>query len=90
MANTTSAQKAVRKIATRTAVNKSRRTQMRSQIRRVEEAIAAGDAAHAAQVLGEAAPLIARSAQKGLIHKNTGARKISRLTQRVKAMAANS
>jgi len=87
MANTKSAKKAVRKLAFRTAVNKSRRSYMRTEIRRVEEAIASGDQAKALEALGAAAPVIARSAQKGIVHKNAGSRKISRLTQRVKAMA---
>jgi len=89
MANTKSARKAVRKLAKRTAINKSRRSQMRTEIRRVEEAIAAGDQTKAFEALSVAAPLIARSAQKGIIHANTGSRKISRLTHRVKAMSAS-
>jgi small subunit ribosomal protein S20 len=87
MANTTSAKKAVRKIARRTAVNKSRRSQMRTYVRKVEEAIAAKDPKVAAAALHEAEPLVARAAQKGILHKNTAARKISRLTKRVKALA---
>ena len=87
MANTKSAQKAVRKIARRTAVNKSRRSQMRTFVRKVEEAIAAKDASGAASALRDAEPLVARAAQKGILHKNAAARKISRLTKRVKALA---
>jgi small subunit ribosomal protein S20 len=87
MANTSSAKKAVRKIARRTAVNRSRRSQMRTFVRKVEEAIAAGDAAVAQQVLLQAAPVVMRAAQKGVIHKNTASRKVSRLTRRVKALA---
>ncbi len=87
MANTKSAQKAVRKIARRTAVNKSRRSQMRTYVRKVEEAIAAKDASAAADALRGAAPLVARAAQKGILHKNTASRKISRLAKRVKALA---
>lgn len=87
MANTKSAKKAVRKQAFRTAVNKARRTRMRTEIRRVEEAIASGDQAKALEALRAATPIIARSAQKGIIHKNTSSRKISRLTHRVKAMS---
>jgi small subunit ribosomal protein S20 len=87
MANTSSAKKAVRKIARRTAVNKARRSQMRTFVRKVEEAIASKDAAVAAAALREAEPLVARAAQKGILHKNTAARKISRLTKRVKALA---
>lgn len=88
MANTKSAKKAVRKIEDRTAINKSRRTRMRNEVRRVEEAIASGNPETAVAALKSAEPLIARSAQKGIIHKNSAARKISRLTKRVKAMPA--
>ncbi len=87
MANTTSAQKAVRKIARRTAVNKSRRSQMRTSVRKVEEALDAKDAAAAAEAFRAAEPLLARSGQKGLVHKNAASRKISRLAKRVKALA---
>jgi small subunit ribosomal protein S20 len=88
MANTSSAKKAVRKIARRTAVNKSRRSEMRTYVRKVEEAIASRNAAAATAALHEAEPLIARAAQKGIVHKNTASRKISRLTKRVKALAS--
>jgi small subunit ribosomal protein S20 len=88
MANTSSAKKAVRKIVRRTAVNKSRRSEMRTFVRKVEEAIAVKDAKVAAAALREAEPLVARAAQKGILHKNTAARKISRLTKRVKALAS--
>jgi small subunit ribosomal protein S20 len=87
MANTKSAQKAVRKIERRTAVNKSRRSQMRTYVRKVEEAIAAKDASAATEALRGAEPLVARAAQKGILHKNTASRKISRLAKRVKALA---
>ena len=87
MANTKSAQKAVRKIARRTAINKSRRSQMRTSVRKVEEALDAKDPAAAAEAFRAAEPLLARSAQKGILHKNTASRKISRLAKRVKAIA---
>jgi small subunit ribosomal protein S20 len=87
MANTSSAKKAVRKIARRTAVRRARRSEMRTYLRKVEEAIATGDQAIAASALSAAAPLVMRSAQKGIVHKNTASRKVSRLTARVKAMA---
>ena len=87
MANTTSAKKAVRKIERRTAVNKSRRSQMRTYLRKVEEAIASGDPAAASAALGNAAPLLMRAAQKGIVHKNTASRKVSRLSKRVRALA---
>lgn len=88
MANTSSAKKAVRKIARRTAVNRSRRSQLRTQVRKVEEAIASGDAAVAASALQSVAPIVMRAAQYGVIHKNTASRKVSRLTARVKALSA--
>ncbi len=87
MANTSSAKKAVRKIARRTADNRSRRSQMRTYIRKVEEALESGNAAQAQTALHEAEPLIMRAAQKGIVHKNTASRKVSRLTARVKQLA---
>jgi small subunit ribosomal protein S20 len=87
MANTASAKKATRKIARRTEINRSRRSRMRTFVRRVEEAIAAGNAKAAAAALSEAEPLIVRAAQKGIIHRNTAARKVSRLSHRVRALA---
>jgi small subunit ribosomal protein S20 len=88
MANTKSAQKAVRKIARRTEVNKGRRTQMRTFVKRVEAALDSKDAAAAAEALKLAEPKLARAAQKGIVHKNAAERKISRLTKRVKALAS--
>jgi small subunit ribosomal protein S20 len=87
MANTKSAKKAVRKIEGRSAVNKSRRSEMRTYVRKVEEAIAAKDSTAAAAALHDAEPKLARAAQKGIVHKNAASRKISRLTKRVKALA---
>ena len=89
MANTTSAKKAARKAVRRTAINKARRTRMKSQVRLVEEAIAAGNPAAAAAALKAAEPVLVRTAQKGIIHKKTASRKVSRLTARVKAMSAS-
>ncbi len=87
MANTASAKKAVRVLARKTAVNKARRTMVRSSLRRVEDAIASGDK-DAAQVAVKAAePAMMRAVSKGVFHKNTASRKISRLNKRVKAMA---
>jgi small subunit ribosomal protein S20 len=88
MANTSSAKKAVRKIARRTEVNKSRRSRMRTFVRKVEEAIAAGDAATAAQALKSAQPELMRAAQKGVLHANTASRKVSRLAQAIKRLGA--
>jgi len=88
MANTPSAKKAVRKIERRTAVNRSRRSQMRTYLRKVEEAIASGDASAAQSALASAEPIMMRAAQKGIVHKNTASRRISRLTRRVKSLAS--
>jgi small subunit ribosomal protein S20 len=88
MANTTSAKKMTRKIAKRTEVNRSRRSRMRTFIRKVEEAIAGGDQTSAAQALRDAQPEIMRASQKGIVHKNTASRRISRLASRIKALAA--
>jgi small subunit ribosomal protein S20 len=86
MANTPNAKKAVRKIARRTAVNKARRTRVRGFIRKVEEAIAGGDKSAAQEALKAAQPEIMRAANKGILPKNTAARKVSRLSARVKAV----
>lgn len=88
MANTKSAKKAIRKIDRKTAVNKNRRSRMRTFIRRVEEAIASGDQEGARAALVNAQPEIMRSAQKGILHRNSAARKISRLSKQVKALSA--
>ncbi|QBR71419.1 30S ribosomal protein S20 [Beijerinckiaceae bacterium] len=87
MANTTSAKKAVRKIERRTKVNRSRRSQMRTYVRKVEEAIAAGDREAAAAALLVAQPVVMRAAQKGIVHRNSAARKVSRLSLRVNALS---
>jgi small subunit ribosomal protein S20 len=88
MANSPQARKRIRQTARRTEVNKSRRTRMRNFIRRVEEAIASGDADAARDALKAAQPEIMRSANKGIVHKNTASRKISRLSNRIKALSA--
>jgi small subunit ribosomal protein S20 len=88
MANTSSAKKATRKIAARTAVNKSRRSRVRTFIRKVEEAITAGDQAVANEALKAAQPEIIRAAQKGIVHANLAARKVARLNSRIKALTA--
>ena len=87
MANTSSAKKAVRKIERRTAINRSRRSEMRTFVKKVEEALSTGDAAAASAALKAAEPRIMRAAQKGILHSNTASRKVSRLTSRVKALA---
>lgn len=88
MANTASAKKATRKIEARTAVNKSRRSRMRTFVRKVEEAIVAGDHAKAMEALRAAEPEIVRASQKGIVHANLAARKVSRLNNRVRALKA--
>jgi small subunit ribosomal protein S20 len=88
MANTPSAKKATRKIARRAEVNRNRRSRMRTQVRKVEEAIASGNAAAAAEAFKNAQPELMRAAQKGVLHKNTASRKVSRLAARVKAISA--
>ncbi|HZN28683.1 MAG TPA: 30S ribosomal protein S20 [Xanthobacteraceae bacterium] len=88
MANTTSAQKAARKIARRTEVNKARRSQLRSSVRKVEEAIVAGDRSKALAALKEAEPVIMRSAQRGVVHRNAASRKVSRLSHQIAKLGA--
>jgi small subunit ribosomal protein S20 len=88
MANTPSAKKAVRKIAARTEVNKARRSRVRTFIRKVEEAIAGGDKEAANAALKAAQPEIMRSVTKGVMKKNTAARKVSRLSASVKKISA--
>ena len=86
MANTKSAKKAARQTVRRTEANKARRSRMRSYARKVEEAIEAGDKKAAAAALKEAEPVLARTAQKGLVHRKTASRKVSRLAKRISAM----
>jgi small subunit ribosomal protein S20 len=88
MANTKSAKKANRVIARRTAVNKARRTRMRSTWRSVEEAIATGDAKVATEALRAAESQTMRAAKTGIVHKNLASRKVSRLSKRVAALSA--
>jgi small subunit ribosomal protein S20 len=88
MANTSSAKKAARKITARTDVNRNRRGRVRTYVRKVEEAIASGDKAAAAAALKAAEPELMRAATKGVVHKNTASRKVSRLAARVKAIGA--
>jgi small subunit ribosomal protein S20 len=83
MANTKSAKKKTRVIARRTQINQHRRSMMRTFIRKVEEAIAGGDRNEALSALRAAEPQIMRASQKGIVHKKTASRKVSRLTARV-------
>ena len=86
MANTRSAKKMIRKIDRATKVNGARRTRVRTFVRKVEEAIASGDKASAVAALKDAEPELARGGTKGVMHKKTASRKISRLTHRVQTM----
>jgi len=86
MANTRSAKKAVRQAARRTEVNKARKSRMRTTVRKVEEAIISGDKSVAEKALLAAEPELMRSAQKGVLHRNAAARKVSRLAQRIKSL----
>lgn len=88
MANHKSAEKRARQTKRRTATNNARRSRVRSFIKKVETAIAAGDQASARDALKQAQPEIARGASKGALPKNTASRKISRLSARIKAMGA--
>jgi small subunit ribosomal protein S20 len=83
MANTTSAKKATRKIARRTAINKSRRTQMRGAVRGVEDAIKRGDRDAALKAMARAEPELMSAAQRRIIHKNSASRKVSRLAHQI-------
>ena len=87
MANTSSAKKAARQMIRRTEVNKARRSRVKSDVRSVEEAIACGDKNKADAALKAAEPNLVRTAQKGMMHKKTASRKVSRLAKRVKAMS---
>lgn len=88
MANTSSARKMVRKIARRTEINKSRRSRVRTFIRKVEEAIASGDKGAASEAFRSAQPELHRAVTKGVMKKETVARKLSRLSARIKALSA--
>ena len=88
MANTPSAKKAIRKIERRTAVNRNRRSRMRTFTRKVEEAIERGEKAAAEAAFRAAQPELMRAAQKGVLHKNTASRTVSRLAKRISALPA--
>ncbi|WP_071674467.1 30S ribosomal protein S20 [Nioella nitratireducens] len=88
MANSPQAKKRARQNERRFAINKARRSRIRTYLRKVEEAIASGDQDAAKTALREVQPELMRGVTKGVLHKNTVARKMSRLSSRVKAMAA--
>lgn len=87
MANTPQSKKRARQSERRNDINKARRSRIRTFIRKVEEAIASGDAGVAKAALEAAQPEMARGVTKGVLHKNTVARKMSRLSARVKALS---
>ena len=83
MPNIDSAKKRVRRTRKRTAINHARKTRIRSSIRKVEEALAQGNASAARSALDAVEPEIMRGVSKGVLHRNAGARKVSRLNKRV-------
>jgi small subunit ribosomal protein S20 len=89
MANTASARKRARQTILRTERNKARRSRMRTFVTKVEAAIASGNKEAAAEALRAAQPELQRAAGKGVVHKNLVARKVSRLSARIKALGAN-
>jgi small subunit ribosomal protein S20 len=88
MANTPGAKKAVRKIARRTEVNKARRSRVRTYLRYFEEALVSGDADKAKAAFITAQSELMRAVTKGVVHKNTGSRKVSRLAAQLKKLSA--
>ncbi len=88
MANHSSAKKRIRRNASKALVNKSRRSRIRTFVKKIELAIAEGDAKLADAALRDAQPEIQRGVSKGILHKNTACRKISRLSMRIKALKA--
>ena len=87
MANNPGAKKAIRKIAARTEVNKARRSRVRTYLRKFDEAVTGGDAAAAKTAFVEAESELMRAVSKGVVHKNTGARKVSRLAAQLKRVS---
>ena len=88
MANTPQSKKRARQTERRTDINKARRSRIRTYLRKVEEAIASGNVDAAREALKNAQPELMRGVTKGVLHKNTVSRKISRLSARVKALKA--
>lgn len=87
MANTPGSKKAIRKIARRTEVNKNRRSRVRTYLRKFEEALTAGDPAAAKSAFVVAQSELMRAVSRGVVHKNTGSRKVSRLAARLKKLS---
>ncbi|MEE2998528.1 MAG: 30S ribosomal protein S20 [Pseudomonadota bacterium] len=88
MANIKSAKKRIIQTERRTAVNRNRRSDMRTHVKIVEKAIEKGDAVAAQSAFKEVEPRLMRSAQKGLLHRNTAARKLSRLSNKLKGLSS--
>ena len=88
MANTKSAKKAARQTVRRTEVNKARRSRMRTFVRKVEEAIQAGNQAEALAAMKLAEPALAKASQNGVLHANTASRKVSRLVRQIRTLQA--
>jgi small subunit ribosomal protein S20 len=88
MANTKSAKRAARVATRKTVINKNRTSLLRSSVRKVEEAITAGNRGAAEAAMKSAETQLMRGAQKGVVHKNTASRKVSRLTSRIRAIKA--
>ena len=86
MANSAQAKKRARQIERRTEVNKARRSRIRTYLKKVDEALESGDKGIAHQALKVVQPELMRGVSKGIMHKNTASRKISRLSSRVKAL----
>lgn len=87
MANTKSAEKAARQATKRTAVNRQRVSRVKSHLQKVEAAIAAGNKTDAQAAYRAATPVLMRGTGQGITHKNTVARKLSRLSKRIKSLA---
>ena len=86
MAHTISAKKRIRQTERRTERNKARRSRIRTFVRKVEEALQAGNKADAEAAFKDMMPEVHRGVSKGLLHKNTAARKLSRLSSRINAL----
>jgi small subunit ribosomal protein S20 len=86
MANPASARKRIRQAEKRTIRNRARKSRVRTFLRKVEQAIAGGDKSAAQEALRAAQPELHRAATKGVLHRNTVARKLSRLSARVKSL----
>ena len=86
MANTPQAKKRIRRNANRATINHARISRIRSFVKQVESALASGNKTDAAEALRKAQPELARGVARGVLHKNTASRKLSRLSKRVAAL----